>query len=698
MIIHRTIIAALLFIFNLSSYSFTQVIYSNSFETPQDTIGLHGYGSIQFNSDAPPDGGNQSLYISGGCLWPHALFELGSFNSNGLYIIRCWGKNLQIGGDVSLNVEGNLPLNGINISVNEKNWTYYESAETLFCPAGKKLELSMNAGGIAASAMLVDKIEVVNVQATNSGWILRKIGTSENLNDVAMIDSSTAVIAGSGGSILKTTDAGETWRNTAPQLDCNPEIPGCLMKWNSVVFYDDLNGIAAGKSRLLITSDGGEDWQFLNAPSGNNFVSIGKIALFNIFVGDDSGYIYNSLDTGKTWTSEKVADSPVLSIYTAKYSPIIFGIYILEVYALTSNSLFIKRGAEKWHNWGSLGYFQGLGSGAFKGEFSENGTQFIVGVQGDFVPQSIIIRLRPPDSYWYSVGPPSEIGELHSLAVPTLNLIYPVGERVLPPPALVYTCGSGGKILKSTDNGNFWISQNTPTSQNLNSIYFFDKDKGFAVGDSGTILYTSTGGISAANNEPSSFSLISPPDEDVRPVPRSISFMWHKSVDPDGDPLEYSVLISEDSCASWRTYGPTTDTLLQIQSPAQVPGKYFWMVVANDGMNPRISREIFTLTIYSVSSAGENEGSTPEKFALHQNYPNPFNPATRIRYELPEGSDVRLIIYNALGEKTAELVNSFQKAGRYEVEWNGENYPSGIYIYQFKAGSFTLSKKFILLK
>ncbi len=695
--VQRTILVVVLFFLSFAYSALPQIIYSNSFETTQDTVGLQRYGSIQFSNDVPLDGGTQSLYVSGGCIWPHAMIELGPFNGNGLYKIRCWGKDLQIGGGVSLNVEGNRTLGGINIGVNNKNWTYYESAETLFCPAGKKLELSMGAGGIAQSAMLIDNIEVINIQKAGTGWIIRNSNTIENLTDVAMLDSLTAVVVGNGGSILKTTDAGETWRSTAPVINC-PRPINCVLKLNKIAFYDSLNGIAAGQGIILITSNGGEEWQFLNAPSGNDFLSVGKIGIYNIYVGDDSGYIYNSLDSGKTWTSEKVSDLPILSIYPVKYNPIILGIYIFEVYALTSNSLFIKSGIEPWKEWGQLGFFQGLGSGAFEGEFSENGIQFIVGVQGDFVPQSAIIRLRPQDSHWYSVGPPDEIGELHGLAIPEMRGIYPADGRIIPFPSVIYTCGSGGKILKSTNDGDYWLPQNSPTFQTLNSIDFFNKEKGFAVGDSGMILYTSTGGVSPANNPPNPFSLISPPNEDIRPVPRSIGFMWYKADDPDGDLVKYIVLISGDSCVSWNSYGPTEDTLMQVHSPAQVPGRYYWMVVANDGMIAVSSSEIFAFTIYSLADAEENEDNIPDEFALHQNYPNPFNPSTTIKYELPEESEVQLIIYNSLGEKAAELVDEFQKAGSYEVEWNVGNLSSGVYFYTISTGNFRQTKKMILAK
>ena len=88
----------------------------------------------------------------------------------------------------------------------------------------------------------------------------------------------------------------------------------------------------------------------------------------------------------------------------------------------------------------------------------------------------------------------------------------------------------------------------------------------------------------------------------------------------------------------------------------------------------------------------------PERFILFQNYPNPFNPETTIKYELPKEANVQLTIYNILGQKAAELVNSFQKAGRYEVNWNAKDFASGVYIYQLRAENFSQSRKLILMK
>ena len=101
---------------------------------------------------------------------------------------------------------------------------------------------------------------------------------------------------------------------------------------------------------------------------------------------------------------------------------------------------------------------------------------------------------------------------------------------------------------------------------------------------------------------------------------------------------------------------------------------------------------------YEYSPEVEVEVTTPVEYALEQNYPNPFNPSTTIKYSIPEDEFVKLAVYNLLGEEVATLVNNIQKAGRYEVGFNGSELSSGVYIYRIETGNFTSSKKLMLMK
>ncbi len=97
---------------------------------------------------------------------------------------------------------------------------------------------------------------------------------------------------------------------------------------------------------------------------------------------------------------------------------------------------------------------------------------------------------------------------------------------------------------------------------------------------------------------------------------------------------------------------------------------------------------------------GVKPGSSeiPDEFSLFQNYPNPFNPVTQIEYQLPSKEFVNLTVYDVLGNETALLVNEEQNPGTYKVEWNGSNFPSGIYFYKLQAGDFTQTRKMTLIK
>ncbi len=88
----------------------------------------------------------------------------------------------------------------------------------------------------------------------------------------------------------------------------------------------------------------------------------------------------------------------------------------------------------------------------------------------------------------------------------------------------------------------------------------------------------------------------------------------------------------------------------------------------------------------------------PETFSLGQNYPNPFNPQTTIEFAIPKREFVTLTIYNALGQEMTTLVNGELNAGYYKTTWNAGSEPSGVYFYRLYGGSFTETKRLVLLK
>lgn len=109
----------------------------------------------------------------------------------------------------------------------------------------------------------------------------------------------------------------------------------------------------------------------------------------------------------------------------------------------------------------------------------------------------------------------------------------------------------------------------------------------------------------------------------------------------------------------------------------------------------------------------KNNNHIPATYSLYQNYPNPFNPTTKIKFDIPQlnppftghplgqggqGGSVNLAIYDLLGREVATLVNEKLNPGTYEVEFDGTNYPSGVYIYKLTTLQYRDTKKMVLLK
>ncbi len=124
-----------------------------------------------------------------------------------------------------------------------------------------------------------------------------------------------------------------------------------------------------------------------------------------------------------------------------------------------------------------------------------------------------------------------------------------------------------------------------------------------------------------------------------------------------------------------------------------------WSATAYNGVDSATSNSLI-LILNSRNSVGVTQISSvvPEKFSLFNNYPNPFNPATNIKFDIAKSSFVKLFIYDSKGAVVNELVNSNLQAGSYSYSFDASKLSSGVYFYRVEAGSFTETKRMILLK
>ena len=123
----------------------------------------------------------------------------------------------------------------------------------------------------------------------------------------------------------------------------------------------------------------------------------------------------------------------------------------------------------------------------------------------------------------------------------------------------------------------------------------------------------------------------------------------------------------------------------------QVPGVYNYHCVFHQ---PSMAGS-FNATLVGVN---DETALKPEVFQLYQNFPNPFNPRTEIRYQISEVSHVTLKVFSVVGNEVATLVNEKKSPGIYSVEFNEAKLASGVYLYQLQSGSFSETKKLILMK
>jgi len=231
-----------------------------------------------------------------------------------------------------------------------------------------------------------------------------------------------------------------------------------------------------------------------------------------------------------------------------------------------------------------------------------------------------------------------------------------------------------------------------------NNIYFW-KVKAIATDDS-TTSAVARFFVDTQIEAPNAFKIISPNgpnDFGTRP-----KFTWNKATenDPEDTTMHYKLIISQDSIFKQviRTIPSLSDTTIIISKDLNKSTQYYWRVEAINGDSLSTSSDTLSFTVGTVTAINKNGNAKPTKYALSQNYPNPFNPTTEIKYALPKAENVRLQIFNTLGQLVYTLIDKQQSAGYYQVQFDASKLSSGVYLYRLQAGEHIMTKKMILLK
>ena len=310
-------------------------------------------------------------------------------------------------------------------------------------------------------------------QESLAQWIQQTSGTSARLTDIVMLDSVTALCVGDSGKILKTTDAGNAWTE---------KFSG-LQAWSALAFVNSATVFVVGnRMALATTTDGGETWAPWSQSGSSNLLTVACIGMMSLFTGSDSGTIMVSHDGGTTWNPPiRFGMDPINWIFGARGDFLPVWVYgVLPRTALKSSDL-----GASWTEH-SLPITLLYGS-ALRGVLAPGGTAFIVGYDGQPGPLPVILRRTPLDTTWmrFAFMPPVLPRILRDASAPSSEVAY--------------ACGTLGVMFRTTDGGNFWSYHESGTRRNLNAIEFINDQRGFAVGDSGTILFTANGGLTSVD-------------------------------------------------------------------------------------------------------------------------------------------------------------------------------------------------------
>lgn len=165
------------------------------------------------------------------------------------------------------------------------------------------------------------------------------------------------------------------------------------------------------------------------------------------------------------------------------------------------------------------------------------------------------------------------------------------------------------------------------------------------------------------------------------------------------------------TCSRNGIYSYYKSSLTQVDSFFFLPPRFIDLdndnrinIVAAGGFGYPARYYLFDYEYDGLTNINPNLSNVPDQFFLHQNYPNPFNPVTKIKYDLKSAfpgllSNVKILVFNALGKEVEILVKEKKNMGSYEVEFNGSKYPSGLYFYSLNInGQIVDVKKMILIK
>lgn len=200
------------------------------------------------------------------------------------------------------------------------------------------------------------------------------------------------------------------------------------------------------------------------------------------------------------------------------------------------------------------------------------------------------------------------------------------------------------------------------------------------------------------NDLPEAFHLLTPASGDTLDSLSAVTFSWHLSFDADYDSLDYELHLFVVETESILLSTKDTTLVFNGEDALNPDADYKWFVLASDDSGFTSSTDTLVFHTPKATAIGEDITGIPEIFDLQQNYPNPFNPKTRFRYDLPRAADVKIELYNIMGQRALTLINEKKPAGYHFFDLEANSLASGLYFYVIRTSQNYKVRKMILIK
>jgi|GEM_PF-3405715 len=562
-------------------------------------------------------------------------------------------------------------------------------------------------------------------KSTDGGYTWAKKGGTTWTTTIFFLDSLIGWFGNTVGGVHKTVDGGDTWTQVATM--------GHI--WHKSLKFVDENigylvseGLYSQDGYIYKSIDGGVSWMLLDSLNNYELKNIEVLDSSNVIICGTKGIVINTTDGGENWIYKSIPEQEDYNEVKVQFGKT----WIVggksqhgRIYFKKEKSNFSEKS-----NVFNKNHLNGI-------DFYNNQNGIAVGFNG-----TLLITMNSGKS-WENLN----LFSINHLSVSYFNENF------------IAIAGRNGVFIKSTDGGKIWNVSYPFPSYGDNVVQFFSEDVGYSLIKYGALYKTSDGGnnwIETSEygmydfffiDNTSGWLLNNPLETDYSIILITndggqswISRQFHDYVD-DIFFLNENVgwlssqnrlYKSVDSGLSWslvkenlgfyikqiiftseeRGYFLTKDFFNNDLTSVQYTvngGESFLSIVDYTFLDYMTIMEnklwisgetghILEVNVDLLSSIEDMEESVKSNYYLSQNYPNPFNPATTIVYNIPYSNHVTLEVYNILGQSIKKLVDEFQYEGNYKITFDANELPTGVYIYRFKSGSYTDSKKMLILK